>query len=141
MSWQQSKPPPMLRSPAPVHRPVDQIPNFLLAYVSTLILIIIVFRGHGDPHREEKWINKSFISLGQQLWCKMRRMSVGISGGFNVSRRSPSSDARCIINPELRPGLSVQMLITHDLELCSNEISFHSREEGGHAGPGQFNWN
>ena len=35
----------------------------------------------------------------------------------------------------------MQMLITHDLELCSNEISFHSREEGGHAGPGQFNWN
>ena len=29
----------------------------------------------------------------------------------------------------------MQMLITHDLELCSNEISFHSEEEGGHAGP------
>ena len=60
----------------PSPRPMEQIPNFLLACVSTLILIIFLFRGHGDPNREEKWINKSFISWGQQILCKMRQMSV-----------------------------------------------------------------
>ena len=29
-----------------------------------------------DPRKRTKWINKSFISPGQQILCKMRRMSV-----------------------------------------------------------------
>ena len=70
-----------LRCWDPAPAPVDQIPNFLLACVSTLILIIIVYRGHGRQikwirTKRTKWINKSFISSGQQILCKMRRMSV-----------------------------------------------------------------